>query len=107
MSSAQTVPDDAKDEFWAVVKDCLREFHKMTNESTRRKAAQLRKEIESMTEGRIAYFYHSEPFDVACDIAKHPLKLEKHLDRYLQIRDETHGDGGLKQVLRRPSKQTN
>jgi hypothetical protein len=35
-------------------------------------------------------FYHSEPFDVACDIANHPLNLEKYLDRYLHLRDEKH-----------------
>ena len=32
-------------------------------------------------------FYHSEPFDVACRLAERPLDMERHLSRYLQIRD--------------------
>jgi hypothetical protein len=76
----------------------------MTTEITRRKAAQLRKKIESMPKESMELFYHSEPFDVACDLANHPLNLERHLDRYLQIRDEKHGHGSRKQGLRRPSK---
>jgi hypothetical protein len=104
MNSSKIVPNDAKDEFWSVVRDCLREFHKMTTEIARRKATQLRKKIESMPKGSMEFFYHSEPFDVACDMANHPLKVERHLDRYLQIRDEKHGNSSLEQVLRRPSK---
>lgn len=104
MSSSKIIPDDAKDQFWPVVRDCLREFHKMTAEQTRRKASQLRKKIESMPNGSMEFFYHSEPFDVACDIASHPLNLENHRDRYLEIRDEPQGSGHLKQVLRRPPK---
>ena len=86
-----------------MVRDCLREFHKMTTEKTRRRAMQLRKKIESMPNGSVEFFYHSEPFDVACDIANHPLNLEEYLDPYLKIRDEKHGNGTLEQVLRRPS----
>jgi hypothetical protein len=104
MRSSKIVPDDAKDLFWSVVRRCLREFHKMTTEITQRKATQLRKKIESMPNESMEFFYHSEPFDVACDIANHPLKLDRHLDRYLQIRDEKHANNSLKQVLRRPSK---
>ncbi len=104
MSSSAIVPDDAKDQFWSVVRECLREFHKMATEITRRKAARLQKKIESMPSESMELFYHSEPFDVACDIANHPLNLERHLNRYLQIRDEKHGNGSLKQVLRRAAK---
>jgi hypothetical protein len=104
MSSAKSVPDDVKEEFWSVVRDCLREFHKMNRVMTRRKAAQLRTKIESMQSEITDLFYHSEPFDVACDIANHALNLEKYLDRYLQLRDEKQGDGRVKQVPRSPSR---
>jgi hypothetical protein len=101
MSSAKIVPDEAKDQFWSVVKTCLRVFHKMSPDTTRRKATQLRHKIDTMPPESLELFYHSEPFDVACDLANHPLNLEKHLDQYLQIRDEKLGNGALKQVLRR------
>jgi hypothetical protein len=93
MSSSRAVPDDAKDEFWAVVEDCLREFHGMKSEGIRRKAAKLRSAIERMTRGELESFYHSEPFDVACEIADNRLNVEDYLDRYLHIRDEKHGNG--------------
>jgi hypothetical protein len=76
----------------------------MTAEITRREATRLRKEIEGMPIETMEFFYHSEPFDVACDIANQPLDLKRYLDRYLQIRDEKHGGGTHKQVLRRRSK---
>ena len=93
MSASNIVPDDAKDDFWAVVEDCLREFHGMKPETIRRKSGKLRNAIEGMTTGELESFYHSEPFDVACDIADHPLNLADYLDRYLHIRDEEHGNG--------------
>src|SRR5437762_12496326 len=66
MSSSKVVSADAKDEFWAVVEDCLREFHGMKQEGIRRKAGKLRKAIERMMTGEREYFDHSEPFDCAC-----------------------------------------
>jgi hypothetical protein len=97
MSSSKAVPDAAKDVFWAVVEDCLREFHAMKQEAIRRKAGKLRNAIESMTAAELEMFYHSEPFDVAGEIANKPLSVEDYLDRYLAIRDEKHGNGIPKQ----------
>jgi hypothetical protein len=94
MSSTRIVPDDAKDQFWSVVRDCLHEFHKMTAEITRRKAAQLRKKIESMPNETMEFFYHSEPFDVACDIANQPVDLLYRVPDYAEP---------LPQSLTRPS----
>ncbi len=106
MSSSKVIPDDAQDEFWAVVEDCLREFHGMKREGSRRKAGKLREAIEQMTTSEMESFYHSEPFDVACDIADDPLNVKDYLDRYLHIRDEKHGKGISKQKVqsRRKSK---
>lgn len=97
MSASKVVPDDAKDEFWAVVEDCLRAFHGMKLEGIRRKAGKLRDAIERMTTGEVESFYHSEPFDVACELADNPLSVKDYLDRYLHIRDEKHGNGIAKQ----------
>jgi hypothetical protein len=93
MSSPKAVPADAKVTFWAVVEDCLREFHGMRQDGIRRKAGKLRSGIDGMTTGEQEYFYHSEPFDVACEIADQPLDVQEYLDRYLHIRDEKHGNG--------------
>ena len=76
MSSSSVVPDDAKAEFWAVVEDCLREFHGMKQEASRRKVGKLRTAIDRMTTAQVEYFYHSEPFDVACEIAVEPLNVD-------------------------------
>jgi len=104
MSPSEIVPDDAKEEFWAVVRDCLREFHAMSAEVARRKAGQLRKKIENMPAEAALYFYHSEPFDVACSIANNPLDQESYHEAYLRIRDEKHGPKPAEQVMRRPTK---
>jgi hypothetical protein len=97
MSSSRVVPDDAKDQFWAVVEDCLREFHAMKQEAIRRKAGKLRNAIERSPTAELEFFYHSEPFDVACEIADNPLNVEAYLDRYLRVRDQKHGNGISKQ----------
>jgi hypothetical protein len=99
MNPSSVVPDDAKNEFWAVVEDCLREFHGMKQEAIRRKAGKLRSRIERMTTTEVELFYHSEPFDVACEIADDSLNIEVYLDRYLRIRDEKHGNGISKQKV--------
>jgi hypothetical protein len=104
MTPSTILPDDAKAEFWEVVSDCLRTFHKMTAEDTRRKVSSVRKGLENLTESQIELFYHSEPFDVACEIACNPLDIEPYLDRYLQIRDVKHGSGISKQVISKPTK---
>ena len=77
-----------EDVFWAVVRNCLRKFHKHGVISARRKTLKLRKAVEAKGS---ELFYHSEPFDVACDIAERQLDLKDHLDDYLHIRDIRHG----------------
>ena len=101
MSSSRVVPDDAKVQFWAVVEDCLREFHAMKQEAIRRKAGKLRNAIERSPTAELEFFYHSEPFDVACDIAANPLNVDVYLYRYLHIRDEKHGTGNSKPKIQK------
>ena len=55
-----------------------------------------------MTTSQEELFYNSEPFDVACGIAREQLNLEEYLDRYLHIRDVKHGNGiSIQNVSRR------
>jgi hypothetical protein len=105
MSGSLVIPDDAKAEFWEVVTDCLRTFHKMTTQGAHRKVASVRKGVENLTTSQIELFYHSEPFDVACEIACNPLDVEPYLNRYLQIRDVKHGNGISKQVIRKRTRK--
>jgi len=98
MSASKVVPTDAKNDFWAVVEDCLAELHGMAQEAIARKAGKLRDRIEKMTTAEMEFFYHSEPFDVACEIAGKQLNSEDYRDRYLHIRDEKHGNGIAKQI---------
>ena len=65
MSTPKTAADNAKDQFWSVVRDYLRAFHKLTPGVGARKANLLRKKLETLSNETIELFYHSEPFDVA------------------------------------------
>jgi hypothetical protein len=96
MSSSKVVSEDAKREFWAVVQACLSEFHGIKRETLRRKADKLRNGIERMTVAESEYFYHSEPFDIACELADNPVNVKDYLDRYLHLRDEKHVNGVTK-----------
>jgi hypothetical protein len=104
MRNSLVIPDDAKAEFWEVVSDCLRAFHKRSVEGARRRTSRVRKDIENLTKSQIELFYHSEPFDVACEIARNPLEVGPYLERYLQIRDVKHGNGISKQGIRKRTK---
>lgn len=72
-----------KDEFWEIVKDCLVEFHDLPLPKARDSSCDLRARIEFAPRGiSTAIFYHSEPFDVACDIAGKQLDFMAFRDRY-------------------------
>ncbi len=87
MRASNVIPADAQDHFWSVVRCCVREFHTEVSPSLLSKVNRLRKKIEHLPLEEMELFFHSEPFDVACRLAGHPLKVEDHLERYLQIRD--------------------
>jgi len=70
------ISEDVKDHFWAVVRECLIQFHGKALE------------IEFFRKGvKDDLFYHNEPFGIACRIAKNPLAVENYIERYIQIRD--------------------
>jgi len=88
MRSSHVIPADAQDHFWSVVRHCVREFHAKCSSSVLSKVNRFRKKIEQLPIKEMELFFHSEPFDVACRLAGHSLKVEDYLDRYLKIRDE-------------------
>lgn len=84
------IPDQAKDEFWNVVEDCLDEIHGIPRPQAQRSSESLRKLIESKksdapTGPPIDIFYHNEPFDVSCDIAKNDIPLKHNRAKYDKI----------------------
>jgi hypothetical protein len=91
MKTSAVIPKDEQDHFWSVVRQCIRRFHSRCARSTLPKATRLRKKVTGMPVGQMELFYHAEPFDVACDLADHPLDVKDHLDEYLRIREaDTH-----------------
>lgn len=87
MRSSQVIPPDAADQFWSVVRCCIREFHGTRPAAALAKATRLRKKVERLPVEQMELFYHDEPFDLACRLAGRPLRVEDHLERYLELRD--------------------
>lgn len=73
----------AKDSFWQVVSDCLRDFHSFDAAKAQSECNDLRRRVEQSPIGIGGeVIYHDEPFDVACDIAGSKLDLAKHRKPY-------------------------
>jgi hypothetical protein len=87
MTISRIIPEYAKDHFWSVVKECLVQFHDKPRAWSQKAANRLRAKTEAMAKEEMELFYHAEPFDVACSLAKHQLDMQNLLSRYLQIRD--------------------
>jgi hypothetical protein len=88
MSASKIGERKSHADFWRVVVECLHEFHEVEPDDAERQARAIRKKMMRLPHKSARLLYHAEPFDVACDIAKRPLKLTKaRLTRYLEIRD--------------------
>jgi hypothetical protein len=75
-----------KEEYWEVVVDCLTRFHQFSAADARARSEKLRASIEAPPEGISSeIFYHAEPFDVACDLAKRRLDPSRYRAEYDQI----------------------
>lgn len=80
-----------KDRFWDVVEDCLVEIHRFSKHDAHKKSLDLRARIESPPSGMASdIFYHTEPFDVACDIAGSQLDLSQYRPQYNPIASRHH-----------------
>ena len=91
MKSSDVIPKEEQDHFWSVVRQCIRRFHAGCSSTTLTKATHLRKKVNGMRVEQMELFYHAEPFDVACDLADHPLDVKDHLDEYIRVREaDTH-----------------
>ena len=88
MRESTVIPVDAQQDYWRVVRSCIRVFHPQKSANALKKATRLRKTVEKLPIREMELFFHAEPFDVACDLAGHQLDIAQHLDRYLKIRDK-------------------
>ncbi len=86
MKTSKVISCESQEHFWDVVKACLREFHHASR-TVLGKVAKLRQEIDDAPIEEVELFFHGEPFNVACGIARHRLPIEPHLKRYLELRD--------------------
>lgn len=50
--------------------------------------SKLRQKIDDAPIEEIELFFHGEPFNVACGLARRRLSIEPFLQRYLEIRDD-------------------
>jgi hypothetical protein len=87
MRKSAVIPVDAQQDYWRVVRSCIRAFHPEQSANALRKATRLRRTVENLPRRELELFFHAEPFDVACDLAGHRLEVSEHLNRYLKIRD--------------------
>ena len=86
LKTSKVISCESQEHFWRVVRTCLREFHHADRPAFAR-LTRLRQRIEEAPLADLEMFFHSEPFDVACNIARREIKVEDFLARYLEIRD--------------------
>jgi hypothetical protein len=86
MRHSKIICIDSQKDFWRVVRKCLHEFHD-ASPSVIARVRRLRQKVEGAPLGEFELFFHREPFDTACGIAKCKLKVEDVIERYLEIRD--------------------
>lgn len=75
-----------RNEFWEVVKECLIEWHGLSQFDALQRSYDLRKQIETPPPGVISdLFYHNEPFQVACEMTGQQLDLAQYRTSYEAI----------------------
>jgi hypothetical protein len=86
VKTSKVISREAQEHFWRVVRACLREFHHASQDVLAR-VSKLRQKIDDAPIEEVELFFHGEPFNVACGLARHRLPIEPHLKKYLEIRD--------------------
>lgn len=91
MKTSKVISAEYQEHFWRVVRTCLQEFHQ-ASPAVLDRSDRLRQKIDEAPIEEIELFFHGEPFDIACNLARRQLNVNDVLERYLQIRDgeDTH-----------------
>lgn len=80
-----------KRRFWASVEDCLRGFHDCSRQEAKALIQAFQDNLDTAPlEVDPDLVYHAEPFDLACDLAQHPLDVGTVQSKYDEILDK-HG----------------
>lgn len=81
----------AKDAFWNVVKECLIAFHKFGEDAAEEKTKELRQRLEKPPVGMSSdILYHSEPYNIACNIAGKERDISEDREKYKKILDRNN-----------------
>jgi hypothetical protein len=90
-----------KDAYWAIVTECLERFHDYRRSDAIAAAGDLRARIEHPAAEKnpppgydSRYFYHAEPFHVACDLAGRKLDVRERWAEYDVITDRHYAAAG-------------
>jgi hypothetical protein len=102
-SSKERIPANFVTEFWAVVEDCLVNFHDFSRNEAALKVTSLWRRLADINPVRSLdteykessqtfddMIYHSEPWYVACNLAEKDISLAQHRDAYDQILRQNH-----------------
>ena len=85
MERTVSVPPNRR-AYWGVVEDCLVEIHGLSRRDARQKISELLKDLASPPPGiETEIFYHSEQFQVACDLAGRQLDQKQFAEAYKRI----------------------
>jgi hypothetical protein len=79
--------EEARQHFWDVVLRCLKEFHGKKQAWAKQAVDAARQRVKKLQGRGEKLYYHAEPFDVACRLAKSDLDIGPYLKRYLELRD--------------------
>jgi hypothetical protein len=75
-----------KNSYWKVVQDCLVEILGFSRREANSMGKDLRRKIDEAP-GEISkdLFYHNEPFDIACDLARRKIECSDCQEKYESI----------------------
>lgn len=80
------IKTESKDIFWNVVKECLMAFHEFPECKAEEKTLELRQRLEEHPVGMsIDIVYHSEPYNIACNIAGQEKDILEDHEKYQKI----------------------
>jgi hypothetical protein len=79
------VSADLASSFWAVVQDCLVQFHGFQNDAASENVSSFRCRLPKGDGQKPSFddlIYHAEPFYIACDLAGEELPLSQYQAAY-------------------------
>ena len=96
MATTRALEAIARRAYWAVVRACLVQLHGWSGRRADREIVALRRRLRASPNPLTAVvIYNTEEFDLACDLADHPLNYLEHRAAYEAILAQYYGAPGL------------